>query len=662
MDPNLQIRVAETLIKLRQLILVLISLSALSVLVALGWRSESTQSDFDTSSQRSVRAAELIGDIAYLGESLSMSAQMTASSGERRWAARYEEVAPKLDVALSEAVDLAAPDVRLVLASTTSEAHRNLVSVERRALTLSAQGDLAAAQTLLNGPEYHYLQDVYASGMEVFGQELKEYAYDRRAALKKRLSLENAGFLLSAVLLVASMLLASGRLRLQKALTLAASIARTDPLTELPNRRKFYEDVALALPEGNRKGFTHALLFVDLDRFKAANDAHGHKTGDKLLQQVAVRLRDILRPGDMIARLGGDEFALLVQVASDERLVTEAATSIAQRITVTLAEPFKLSDGLVITIGASVGIAIAQAGDVDYESLIHRADLALYQAKAEGRGCVRVFEAGMDDKVRTRAQLALELTQAVAADEIVPHYQPLINLQTGRVIGVEMLARWPHPRRGMVSPAEFIPMVEELGLIVKMTESLMCRACKEAATWRGQLTLACNISPAHLRDLNLPTFVRKALENTGFPADRLEIEVTESAFVGDIALARLILDQIKALGVKLALDDFGTGYSSLKHLQSLPFDKLKIDASFVGAMVIDKESAKIVAAVVGLGQSLGLSTVAEGVETEETAAMLRNLGCDIGQGWLFGRPGPAAEIERIMLETTSQSLSQYASI
>lgn len=328
---------------------------------------------------------------------------------------------------------------------------------------------------------------------------------------------------------------------------------------------------------------------------------------------------------------------------------SEVAAHLARRIIATLEQPFELAGGAVAQIGASIGVALAQSGG-DADDLVHRADVALYRAKAEGRGRFHFFEPGMDAHIRARALLEGELRQAIADDMIVPHFQPLVEIETGRLIGFEMLARWPHPTRGMVPPAEFIPVAEEIGLIGPMTERLLRLACGIATTWPAGVSLACNVSALQLRDRGLPAMVRAALDESGFPAHRLELEITESALVGDLDLARTLLGELKALGVRLALDDFGTGYSSLRHLQMLPFDKIKIDASFVGAMANDVESRKIVAAVVGLGHSLGLPTVAEGVEEPETAALLRGLGCDVGQGWLFGRPGPAEAASALLLE------------
>jgi len=336
-----------------------------------------------------------------------------------------------------------------------------------------------------------------------------------------------------------------------------------------------------------------------------------------------------------------------------------------------LEQPFKLSNGFIVQIGVSIGIALVRPEDGSADApvrsadafvrsadafvrsadaLVRNADVALYRAKADGRSRFRFFDSGLDAPIQQRALLESELRQAIAHDLLIPHFQPLVDMATERLIGFEMLARWPHPTRGMVPPGEFIPIAEDIGLIGPMTECLLRRACRIATTWPSEILLACNVSPLQLRDRGLPAMVQAILDETGLPAHRLELEITESALVGDIDLARELLGEFKTLGVSLALDDFGTGYSSLRHLQMLPFDKLKIDAGFVGAMGRDTESRKIVAAVVGLGHSLGLITVAEGVEEAATAALLRNLGCDIGQGWLFGRPGPAETINALLFE------------
>ena len=432
---------------------------------------------------------------------------------------------------------------------------------------------------------------------------------------------------------------------LRQALERATHLATHDPLTGLPNRALLREQLGLALAEARDGGAAVAALVVDLDRFKPVNDVHGHQAGDRLLRDVAGRLRRALRAGDIAARLGGDEFVLVARFEAGGDEPRDAAARLAGRVVSALDAPFEVAGGAATAcVGCSVGVALAtEAGDGDAEALLDRADAAMYRAKADGRGRFRFFEAGMDERIRERAALAADLRAAVLADALEPHFQPLVDLGTGRLVGFEMLARWTHPLRGGVSPAEFVPIAEDTGLIGPMTERLLRRASRAAAAWPDGLTLACNVSPVQLRDRGLPAIVRAALAESGLQPGRLEIELTESALLDDFGLAREILGELKALGVRLSLDDFGTGYSSLRHLQALPIDKIKIDAGFVRSMADSAESRKIVAAVVGLGQSLGLPTVAEGVEDAAAAGLLAQLGCDVGQGWLFGRAMPEVE-------------------
>jgi diguanylate cyclase (GGDEF)-like protein len=623
--------------------------AALMALGLLGWLARNgavIRDEIRMATQRAVRVAELRGTIAYLDEWLTMSTEMAAASGERGWVERYEEAVPKLDAAVREAADLATPEIKGALESTTGEAYRDLIIMERRVLDLAAGGDLAAARKLLHGPEFAYLKDVYATGLDVFGQDLGTLADKRASELNDQAWMEISGLGFSATLLVSIALMMRGHLRLQRALARTAIVARTDALTNLPNRRGFYEQFGPMLADKSPVT-TAALLLVDLDRFKAANDGHGHLAGDELLQLVALRLRDVVRASDLVARLGGDEFAVVIVNRDIEQYQVIDPAIMAERIIDALTEPFVLKDGTTIRISATIGVVLVHKGD-DIASSMHRADVALYLAKAAGRGCFRFFEDGKDFDVRSRALLEGELRQAIVEQTIMPYFQPFVNIQSGRLLGVEILARWQHPIRGMVPPTEFIPIAEDLGLIGLVTENLLRRACYAAARWPPEITIACNVSSLQLKDPELPSMVRSVLSETGLPCCRLEIEITESALVADFDLARVILLQLKEFGIRLALDDFGTGYSSLRHLQMLPFDKLKIDGSFVATMLDSRESGKIVSAVVGLGRSLGLSTVAEGVETEETAAALRELGCDLAQGWLFGRPVPDHEIDLLL--------------
>ncbi len=644
--------------------LLLAGIATVALMAGLGLVGSAMRLEGRQVAQKAVRVAELRGTIGRLADEMTMMARLAALSGDRRWMASFDEDASKLDAAVAEASDIASPEIRQALAETTGEAHRDLVTMERRALALSSEGDLAAARRLLDAPEFAYLQEVYTDGLDVFGQDLRTLADARAAQVDIRIWMEMGGLALLAVLLAAAGFALQGHLRLRVALARTTAIAGTDLLTGLPNRRRFCEDLETALADGRQNGLDHALLLIDLDRFKAVNDAQGHPAGDDLLRLVGERLRDVLRDDRHVARLGGDEFAVLLRCdpAGPDRPQTDPA-AVAGRIIDALSKPFTLPSGAVAQVRASVGIGLTGGDDQGIGDLMHRADVGLHRAKAEGRGCFRFFDPGTDARVRAVAQLGSELRQAVADEDVVPHFQPLIDLVTGGLVGVEMLARWPHPARGMISPGEFIPLAEDSGLIGPLTVSLLRQGCRAAQGWPSPVTLAFNLSPLQLRDPALPSTIAGVLAETGFPAARLELEVTESALVGDLALARRLLEEIKALGVRLALDDFGTGYSSLRHLQLLPFDKLKIDQSFVGAMVADRESAKIVSAVVGLGHSLGLSTVAEGVETEEVAGLLRGLGCDIGQGWLFGRPVPAHRIDALVAvseKTTDKTQSLVA--
>lgn len=625
---------------------------ALCFLVWLGWVGTGTRAEMRLAAQQAVRVAELRGTFAYLDEWLTMSARMGASSGDARWVARYDEARPLLAAAIAEATALATPKVSQALTETTDEASKGLVDMERAAFARAAAGDRDGARALLDSPEFTYLQAVYASGIEAFGQDLKTLATTRNKALSDRAGAEMLGLMLIAGLLVAATFAFHGHARVRLVLAYTETVARTDALTDLPNRPRLYEALQAMLVGAARSGEGIGLLLLDLDRFKVVNDAHGHPAGDQLLQLVAARLRAIARSGDVVARLGGDEFALIAVLDPATQYLPngEAAAQLARRIIAALGEPFGLSDGTIVQIGVSIGLVLAQPEDALADAILHRADIALYRAKADGRGRFCFFEPSMDALIQVRARLEGELREAIAGDLIVPHFQPVVQMDTGHLVGFEMLARWRHPTRGMVSPAEFVPVAEDLGLIGPMTESLLRRACQIAMTWPPELFFACNISALQLRDRSLPAMVQAALDEAGLAPHRLELEITESALVGDMDLALELLGELKTLGVRLALDDFGTGYSSLRHLNILPIDKLKIDAGFVGAMVSNPDSRKIVAAVVGLGHSLGLITVAEGVEEPGTVTLLRELGCDLGQGWLFGRPCPAEGIDALLAD------------
>jgi len=412
-----------------------------------------------------------------------------------------------------------------------------------------------------------------------------------------------------------------------------AFLAWHDGLTKLPNRVLFQDRLEQALARAVRgQGF--ALLFLDLDRFKAVNDTLGHPIGDILLCQVAGRLQDLVREADSVARLGGDEFAILQLGAA----TAADATVLARRLIQIVTQPYEL-EGHHVTIGTSIGIAMVPAGGGGHPSqLLKEADLALYRAKQEGRGTWSFFETEMDTSAKTRRALEVDLRSALPLGQLEVYYQPVVSSETRTVTGFEALLRWHHPTRGMLPPGEFIIVAEEIGVIVPIGAWVLQQACEEAATWPNHLRVAVNLSPRQFRGLTLIDTVHDALQTSGLSPARLELEITESVPLRDDETTLTILQALRALGVRIALDDFGTGYSSLSYLRSFPFDTIKIDRSFVSEALRHGESAAIVLAIIGLGTNMHVNTTAEGVETEEQLEYLIAAGCTELQGYFFSRP------------------------
>ena len=410
-------------------------------------------------------------------------------------------------------------------------------------------------------------------------------------------------------------------------------LAHHDGLTGLANRTLFGERFRHALVLSDRAAEPSAVLCLDLDRFKAVNDTLGHAAGDMLLRQVADRLREATRETDTVARLGGDEFAIVQSNVPQP----QGASALAARLVEALSAPFDLG-GQQANIGTSVGVALYPQDGATADALLKNADVALYRAKAQGRGTSCFYEADMDATLRARRLLERDLRAAVGTDQLEMHYQPLVACGGGDVTGFEALMRWTHPERGPVPPAEFIPLAEETGLILALGQWALETACRAAASWPGERRVAVNLSPAQLRGHALPGAVADILARTGLAAGRLELEVTESLLIGDPVQALVILREVKALGVRIALDDFGTGYSSLSYLRHFPFDKLKIDRSFVQALGEDRGAQAIVEAILAMSRSLNLDVTAEGVETADQLAMLRAQACGTVQGYLLGRP------------------------
>ena len=423
--------------------------------------------------------------------------------------------------------------------------------------------------------------------------------------------------------------------------TQIAFMARHDLLTGLFNRASFSERIESAGARLRRSGETFTVLLLDLDRFKHVNDTLGHPAGDKLLRQTAERLKATLRETDVLARFGGDEFAIIQSVNGNQR---QSAAKFAERVIEALSRPYDL-DGQAVTIGTSIGIALAPDHGIDPDELIRNADLALYRAKADGRNGYSFFDSGLMEIANARQRLEADLRDAITNNEFELHYQPIVEIRTRKIVGAEALIRWRHPRLGLIAPMQFIPLAEETGLIERIGEWVLRHACVEATSWPEPVWVAVNLSPAQFRKGELLESVKRALAESGLPPRRLELEITESVFLAGAEENISLVKKMKALGVSIALDDFGTGYSSLSYLTTFPFDKVKIDKSFITNMTKRSDCAAVIASVMTLTRCLDVTTTAEGLETRQQLELLRAAGVDYGQGFLFGHPVPANELD-----------------
>jgi diguanylate cyclase (GGDEF)-like protein/PAS domain S-box-containing protein len=426
----------------------------------------------------------------------------------------------------------------------------------------------------------------------------------------------------------------------QRAQEQIAHMARHDALTDLPNRVLLRERLEHECKRVKR-GDCLAVLCLDLDHFKSVNDTLGHPIGDELLKLVSDRLRGCVRELDTIARLGGDEFAIIMtqmQQPSD-------AASLARRIRDSIIKPYQIEGHQIVT-DISIGVSIAPNDGIEPDRLLKNADLALYGAKTEGRGTYRFFEPEMDTRMKARRDLELDLRNALVNREFELYYQPLVNLETNEITALEALLRWNHPVRGMISPADFIPIAEETGLIIQIGEWVLMAACRETVNWPDHVKVAVNLSPVQLKNRNLVKVVKAALTDSGMAAHRLQLEITESLLMQNTFATLATLHELRKLGVQIAMDDFGTGYSSLSYLRSFPFDKIKIDRSFIQDLADGNEPLAIVHAVAGLAKSLSMISTAEGVETQQQLETLQAVGCTEMQGYLFSKARPASEVSQ----------------
>ena len=416
-------------------------------------------------------------------------------------------------------------------------------------------------------------------------------------------------------------------------------LARQDSLTGLANREALRRALDDALVSAVRRKHRCSVFLLDLDRFKAVNDTLGHPAGDMLLRLVSLRLREVIGEAGQVGRLGGDEFEVVLPATSAK----DELSSLAQGIIESLSRPYTIN-GTAVSIGASVGIVTSDYDDRTSDDLMRDADLALYAAKAAGKGCFRFFAPEMHEAARERQLMESDLRVALEKDQLKLVFQPCVDASSEEVTGFEALIRWHHPEHGPVSPATFIPLAEEIGLINEIGEWVLRTACEEAAKWPEQVSIAVNLSPVQFKLPSLPATVRAILSETGLPSKRLELEITEGVFLSNDEHVHEMIANLKAIGLKLALDDFGTGYSSLSYLQRVPFDKIKVDQSFVrGASDPESRNAALIRAMVGLASDLNMQTTAEGVETNEELMLVRSLGCSLVQGYIFGKPMPPEE-------------------
>jgi len=476
----------------------------------------------------------------------------------------------------------------------------------------------------------------HAHGEETWPQLRADSARFEVAAFSRALPYESRAAALVAIIDVTER---------KRAEACVVHMAHHDALTNLPNRVLFRQRLNEALARMRREGHGLAILCLDLDRFKCVNDTLGHPVGDALLREVAERLLRCVRETDTVARLGGDEFAIVQDAAK----TPEEASLLATRLLEVIGKPYHLQ-GHEVVANVSVGIALAPNDGEDPDDLLKNADMALYRAKGDGRATYRFFEPEMDARLQARRLLEVDLRAALQRRQFELHYQPQMDLRTGRALGFEALIRWNHPERGTISPLDFIPLAEEIGLISSIGDWVLRQACAEAATWPENMAVAVNLSPAQFANKNLAQSIILALASAGLEPDRLELEVTESVLLQESDNTLGTLHQLRALGVRVAMDDFGTGYSSLSYLRRFPFDKIKIDRSFVNDMTGDSDCAAIVRTVAGLAEGLHMTTTAEGVETQDQLEQLRAQGYSEGQGYLFSRPLPASALQQFLLD------------
>ncbi len=574
--------------------------------------------------------ARLAGDIFFSRMATWSSGRLAAFIAETNVrSARFRTVIdrlPALDAALE---DIARPEARRAALALLAEIEPTITGI--------------AAETYIR----------YHRNLAESGEQLRFY---HRVQVTFVASLILCSLLLIFVLTLQNRSLARSHARQTEVARQNAFLAAHDALTGLPNRKTFMTALTAACARA-MPGRAVAVIAIDLDGFKPINDVLGHKVGDLLLVALGDRLRDIAdkAEGGLAARFGGDEFLMMVEGIAE----AEAAEAFAERVREELRLP-TIIDNHRVSIGATIGLSVLSRCGVSPEEFVQQADIALNLGKAASKGVVRTFHEAMLDGAALRRQLESDLADADLEAQFEPHYQPVIDLATRRIIGVEALARWRHPARGLVQPSDFIPVAESSGRIVDIGAIILRKACEDAARWPAPIGVAVNLSAVQLLRVDVPGLVERVLADAGLPASRLKLEITESVMIHDARGTHRLMVELQEMGVTVSLDDFGTGFSSLSYLRTFPFDEIKIDRSFLAGIESDGQAAAIVQTILALARSLDMSVVAEGIETERQALLLTAMGCAKGQGWRFGRPMPLGELMDLLVRDSAQAMAQTA--
>ncbi len=639
--------VEETMRQALRAVAVALACTALLTTTLLAERLWSS-AQLEHAADRHAQANRLAGEIRLTEQELLQAAQSAALTGEASWIERYDRLTATLTQKVEHASLLVPMNVAQRYRDKTVDAANEIAQMRQSALNALQSGALDAARSLFDGERYtsrtrlireatEELTAVSLAATESRVRELRTRSY-AVAAAALTITLGGGFFLwrrLSSGLKHSRGSLLDAEVRVQR-------LAASDMLTGLDNRAALHDAMQSRLGRAERLNQELAVLMVDLDRFKPVNDRNGHMVGDLVLKEVARRLGRCLRQSDLRARYGGDEFVIVIDEADGMR----TAPAAAQRIIETLSEPMFFGD-LTVSIGASVGIARYPRDARSDDELIRKADSALYRAKKNGHGEVCLYDPKLDEALAERAALEAALREGIAGGQLIPFYQPIVSLSRRNVVSLELLCRWKHPERGLLTPDKFIALAEDSGLIGPLTLSLLNQACQDMLSFPPSWRLSFNVAPQQIQDENLVPQLLAVLKDNHVPPHRLDVELTETALVNDTARARAVILALKRAGMTVTLDDFGTGYSNLSYLSELTFDKIKIDRSFVQKLKTDQQSStKIIEAIIGLSRSLGADNVAEGVETEEQADMLQKLGCRNGQGYLFGRPVRAEELQQ----------------